>query len=81
MDVIFADMGVDQKGRRAAGRRQVGDGRQRAEHEVADAAHVEHSVARTDGIDDAFELGDHAGEPFAPAPAMTTARPRQPPAA
>ena len=63
VDVVLADMRLDQQPRRAAGRRQPADRPGRAEGEIADPADIDDRAVRSDLLEDAGELGDHRAGP------------------
>src|ERR1700689_1725548 len=53
-------MGLDRQRHRLAGARQFLQGARRAMHQIAEAVDVEEDGVLAVGIDDAFELADHA---------------------
>ena len=65
MNMVFADMGFDHEGDSLAGARQLGQRTRGAEDQIADAAHIDHRPVVADGIQNAGQLGDHAGCPNA----------------
>ena len=60
MNVVFADMGLDHEGDGFARAGQLRQRAGRTEHQVADAADIDHRPVVADGIENAGQLGDHA---------------------
>src|ERR1700693_3136935 len=58
MDVVFADMGLDQQPSRGPGQ-QLAQGAGRAEREIADATDIDDRAIRGNRVENAGELGDH----------------------
>src|SRR5580700_3068384 len=58
MDMVLADMGLDQQARRGAGQ-QLAQGASRAEGKIADAADINDRAVRGDRVENAAKLGDH----------------------
>ena len=59
-DGVLAHLRLDGQHGRLAGRRQGGQRLGRAQHDIADAVHVEDHVVLAIAVDDALELADHA---------------------
>src|SRR5262249_38919289 len=59
MDVVLADMRLDDQPRRLTHRRQEAHGASRAEDEIADAADIDDDAVGAAPIDDPGELRDH----------------------
>ncbi len=64
VDVVLADMRLDEKPRRLADGRQQAQRARRAEHEIADAADIDDDAVGAAAVDDAGQLGDHRRAPI-----------------
>src|SRR5438034_2690062 len=65
MDVVLADMSLDQQADRLSRRRQAGQRAAGGEHQIADAADIDNRPVDAGLVDEAGELGDHARPPAA----------------